>query len=188
MGNHQDKLPNHTYINNKYPDDIMHLVLLKVDILTLLKCSIVCRQFNRILSNPYFWECKLKTKRHYREVIRSLISTPERKKVTKLALMPIPDKQPNDSRQYVPCLPTSSSDSLSLALSLKLEVSWRTPDMFDHLYYCKYCKEFSIRLKNTHARCQRCGYVASDVEPWFLRITPESYVIWKLPSYRFPYD
>ena len=44
MGNRQT-----ISFNNKYPDDVIGLILMKVDVLTLTSCPQVCRQFARVL-------------------------------------------------------------------------------------------------------------------------------------------
>lgn len=53
MGNQQP------LFNDRYPDDIIHLILMQVDILTLTSCPHVCRQFTRVLRSQYFWKCKV---------------------------------------------------------------------------------------------------------------------------------
>ncbi len=83
MGNRQT-----ISFNNRYPDDIIHLILLRVDIVTLRHCSLVCRQFVKILRRPYFWKCKLgimSPVSNGLRIVHQLTRSPLRQRITKFA-------------------------------------------------------------------------------------------------------
>lgn len=172
-------------MTSRHPDDIIHLILIRTDLLTLLKCNLVCRQFSRILSNPYFWECKLKTREDHERVILELIGSPDRKRITQLALAPHLIKLSND-KCYFPGVVAWKQNELDFATSLGLVSMW-----FDNisdqpfLHFCSLCNDFRFLVKSGQSICQ--GHERGVSYPEFRQAIP-GYIIMQPPNYRFPYD
>lgn len=91
MGNQQP------LFNDQYPDDVIGLILMQVDVLTLASCSRICRQFARILRSQYFWKCKVASgadptgtamdeSRDFRRQVFRLVNSPNRRIVTTYAI------------------------------------------------------------------------------------------------------
>ncbi len=208
MGNRQP------LFNDRYPDDVIGLILMNVDILTLSSCPRICRQFARVLRSQYFWECKLKTKDDHRKIIHRLTVTDERKKITHYALTAkfqineLKAEAPSHSGELcssemgqsrrlrqsgtdcsiehsVKCINTMDKDSADFAESIGLKVKFNQVT-HETLNICRYCGSSYVRIADAHARCRECGHLASEWEK--RRLTLSKYTIWKQLDYRFPYD
>lgn len=183
MGNRQT-----ISFNNKYPDDVIGLILMKVDVLTLTSCPQVCRQFARVLRSQYFWKCKF-VDRNHRNIIHQLTMTHERKEITKYALnQKFCHRYAIGGRRYkgefLPlCFETTNRDSAIFAQSIGLHVQ-TCPD-YKKIKVCEYCQSPDIRITN-YVTCSRCNHTSSR---WYTpSIDIEIYVISKPPDYRFPFD
>ena len=171
MGNHQIK----PIFNDRYPDDAVSLILIKVDILTLSSCPRVCRQFARVLRKPYFWRCKLKTREDPRRVIHHLTMTEERKEVVRYALSKV---RKNSPRYFEPIY----GDSAHFASTISLIVQTRT--ILILMNVCEECQTTGLIFKD-RVTCRTCGHVSDNWDRG--KVAVKKYIISKPPDYRFPY-
>lgn len=154
---------NRPLFNDRYPDDVIHLILIKVDIFTLSVCPQVCRQFARVLRDSYFWKCTSAGK-DYRQIIHQLTMTFERKEITKYALgQKFCRRYAIGGRKHkgeiLPlCFETTNLDSAIFSQSIGLFVQTCTD--YKQIKVCEYCQSPDIRITN-YVTCSKCNHTSS---------------------------
>ena len=182
--------------NDRCPDDVIHLIFMRVDILTLSSCPRVCRQFARVLRSPYFWNARSKAPpwklkldaENHREIIHQLTMIPERKEITKYALdQKFCRRYAIGGRRYkgrfLPlCFETANRDGAIFAQSIGLHVQI-CPD-YINVKMCERCQSADIR-GNNYILCSTCNHISTR---WHVkRVDFDTYIISKPPDYQFPY-
>ncbi len=175
MGSSKSK-PKHRF-NNRYPNDIITLILLHVHPLTIVKCHRVCRQFYSILQKNHFWKIKLHhdfqhfhTYQNFKSAYYTLLQYLLSNDIGRLALgSPLKYNRlfKNKTTLYVHSS-FLTPEELELARNLSLTV---TPIFtFRNIYFCRQCYSLDISVlsndpeSNIRIKCNACGYEPFNFE------------------------
>ena len=165
MGNHR------SHINNKYPDDVIYLILMQVDIVTLMRCHRICRQFARVLKHPKFWRDKISVSH---QTLTPVLRSPGRRIITRYAM----------GQRRTPLI-VFNPDTANFASTIGLEVQLPLMQRYQSVNVCRQCHSPEIVRYNTRVHCKSCKHISSI---WTIRRVEIMYFeVSKPPDYRFPY-